>query len=257
MAARTRPDRALLRVLGAPAFVLLLWAAQLLFAKLLAGPARGAAQAGMRGSSWFADGHRLRAVAELLFAEPGVISAIVAALSTSAVLATLFSVVAAPAILTRLAGQRSLATMLSAVGAKLPAILVQTLYGLVFRGLCMGIAAIPAALLGAYSAPLVLLIASFPILVLDRARAAVVLDDARPYHPKTFLRAIVHVGKRPLWWLSGAVLESLALSVGIGALVLVAQAEFADGSIWLARIAGLLALIFGLWRVALAVEDRA
>jgi hypothetical protein len=37
----------------------------------------------------------------------------------------------------------------------------------------------------------------------------------------------------------------------------VIQADFAGGSLWLARVAGLLAVIFGLWRVALAVEDRA
>ncbi len=254
---RTRPGRALLRVVRAPAFVLLLWAAQLGFAKLLAGPARRAAELSMRGGAWFDDGHRLRAVIELLVHEPAIAAAIVAALSASAILAGIFSVIAAPAILTRLAGERSGAVVLAASASALPAMLVQTGYGLVFRALCTGLAAIPAATLGLGAAPLVLLIASFPILVLDRARAAVVLDEDRPYHPKTFLRAIVHVGRRPLWWLSGTILETLKIGVGIAALLLVIQADFAGGSVWLARVAGLLALVLGLWRVGLAVDDRA
>ncbi|MFO7562018.1 MAG: hypothetical protein R6X02_05200 [Enhygromyxa sp.] len=246
------PVRALGRVIRAPGFVLLLWLAQLLLAKLLAGPVRAAAQAGMRGHTWFDDGHRLRAVAELLVDEPAIMATLSSALSAGAIVAGLFSVVAAPAMLTRLAGERSAAAVLGAVGARLPAMLVQTGYGLVFRAICTGLAAIPATLLGAGGVPLVLLIASFPILVLDRARAAVVLEDERPYHPKTFLRALVHVGKRPLWWVSGTILEALKIGVGVVALLLVIQL---GGGIWLARGAGLLAVALGLWRVALAVPD--
>jgi hypothetical protein len=253
---RTRPALALRRVLRAPAFVLCLWVAQLLFAKLLAAPTRAAADAGMRANAWFDDGHRLRAVAELLIHEPAVAATIVVALSASAILAGLFSVVAAPVILTRLSGERSWSAILGAAGAKLPAVLVQTGYGLVFRALCTGLAAAPA-MLGPGAVPLVLLIGSFPILVLDRARAAVVLEGERPYHPKTFLRALVFVGKRPLWWLSGTIIEALKLGVGVAALMLVISADgFSSGHIWAARGAGLLALLLGLWRVSLAVADR-
>jgi hypothetical protein len=252
----TRPVRALERVIRAPLFVLALWLAQILVAKLLAAPTRAAAQAGMRGNTWFDDGHRLRAIAELLVDEPAIMATITAALGAGALVAGLFSVIAAPAILTRLAGERSLASMLAAVGSKLPAMLVQTGYGLVFRAVCTGLAAIPAALLGAGGAPLVLLIASFPILVLDRARAAVVLESERPYHPKTFLRAIVHVGRRPLWWVSGAMIEAIKIGVGVAALMLVIQPEWLGGNLWLARVAGLLAVALGLWRVSLAIPDR-
>jgi hypothetical protein len=253
---RTRPALALRRVLRAPAFVLVLWVAQLLFAKLLAAPTRAAADAGMRGNTWFDDGHRLRAMAELFIHEPAVVATIVAALSASAILAGLFSVVAAPVILARLSGERSWSAILGTAGAKLPAVLVQTGYGLVFRALCTGLAAVPA-MLGPGAVPLVLLIGSFPILVLDRARAAVVLEGERPYHPKTFLRALVFVGKRPLWWLSGTVIEALKLGVGVVALMLVISADgFNTGHIWAARGAGLLALLLGLWRVSLAVADR-
>jgi hypothetical protein len=251
---RTRPALALLRVLRAPGFVLGLWVAQLSFAKLLAAPTRAAAAAGMRGNTWFNDGHRLRAMAELLIQEPSVAATIVAALSASAILAGVFSVVAAPVILTRLGGDRSLSGMLGAAGAKLPAMLVQTGYGLVFRALCTGLAAIPAMLLGGGGVPLVLLLGSFPILVLDRARAAVVLEGERPYHPKTFLRALVFVGKRPLWWLAGTVIEALKLGVAVAALMLVISADGLASDIWVARGAGLLALLLGLWRISLAVQ---
>jgi hypothetical protein len=52
-------------------------------------------------------------------------------------------------------------------------------------------------------------------------------------------------------------IEAVKLGVGAAALLLVIQADFANGSVWIARLAGLLALGFGLWRVGLAVEDRA
>src|SRR5690606_4365526 len=160
---RTRPARALLRVIRAPGLVVALWLLQILLAKLLAAPIRGAAKLAMSGKTWFDDGHRLRAVVELLIDEPAIMATVTTALSTSAILAGLFSVVAAPAILTRLGGERSLSAMLAAVGARLSAMLVQTGYGLVFRALCTGLAAILATLIGGGAVPLVLLIASFPI----------------------------------------------------------------------------------------------
>jgi hypothetical protein len=252
--ARTRPIHALARVVRAPIFVLALWLAQMLFAKLLAAPTRAAAKAGLGGGAWFEDGHRLRALVELFVVEPAIIGTIVAALSTSAILAALFSVIAAPAILTRLDGERSTAAVLGA-SAKLPAIVVQTGYGLVVRAIFTGLAVIPATTLGIAGAPIVLILASFPVLVLDRARAAVTLDGARPYHPMTILRAIVEVGKRPLVWLTGAAIEALRLGVAIGALLLILQADV-GGSIWIARLAGLVAIVLGLWRIALTLEAR-
>lgn len=240
----------------APGFVLALWLAQLALAKLLAAPASAAAMAAMSKGAWFDDGHRIRAIAELMADSPAVAAAISTSLLASAILAVGFSIVAAPAILARLDGQRSLAWLLGAVGRELPAMVVQTLYGLVFRAACMGLVAALTGWLGARALPLALLIGAFPILVLDRARAAVVLDDARPFHPMTLLRAIAHVSKRPLWWVCGAIIESLKLVVAVGALLLVISAGPTAVGIWVARAAGLLALILGLWRVALAVEDR-
>src|SRR5690606_36431973 len=122
---------------------------------------------------------------------------------------------------------------------------------------CTGLALAPVKLLGVAGTPVLLLIASFPILVLDRARAAVVLDGERAYHPKTFARALAYVARRPLWWLSGTLIEALKIGVGVAALMLVFAADFAGGSIWLARVGGLLAVALGLWRVSLAVDTRA
>ena len=78
----------------------------------------------------------------------------------------------------------------------------------VVRAVFGGLAAIPSVVLGPGGLPLTLVLAAIPVLVLDRARAAVVLEDARPYHPLTHLRALVHVLRRPLWLLTGALLES-------------------------------------------------
>jgi hypothetical protein len=85
---------------------------------------------------------------------------------------------------------------------------------------------------------------------------AVILDGERRFHPMTFLRAIGHVAKRPLWWLVGSAIEAAKLGLAIGALVLVIQAGPSTSGIWVARAAGLATLILGLWRVALAVEAR-
>lgn len=253
---RTRPLRALRRVALAPGFVLLVWVAQLAFAKLLAVPGRAAAGAAMGAWTWFDDGHRIRAMAELAADNPAVAAAITMGLATSAVLATAFSIFAAPAILTRLDGQRSPRWIAAAVGRDFLPMLAQTGYGLVFRAICMGLAAIPLKLLDAGGLPLALLLASFPILVLDRARAAVVLDDARPYHPMTFLRAIGILARRPLWWLSGALIEAAKLAIVLGAMYLVLSAGPSPASLWVARAAGFAAIVLGMWRVSLAVEGR-
>ena len=90
------------------------------------------------------------------------------------------------------------------------------------------------------------------VLVLDRARTAVVLEEARPYHPMTFLRAIVDVARRPLWWLSGALIDTAKNAVGIAALLFIVSHDLGAAGIWIARLAGLLALMLGMWRVSLA-----
>lgn len=253
---RVRPWQALRRVLVAPGFVLVLWLAQLGFAKLLAGPGRAAASTAMRGLVWFDDGHLLRAMAELIADNPAIIAAISMGLLAATILAGLFSLLAAPAILSRLDGERSLAWLLAACGRELPAVTVQTLYGLVFRGLGLGLAAVPLSLLGPVGLVIALPLAAFPVLVLDRARAAVVLDDERPFHPMTFLRAIAQVARRPGWWLLGTLLETLKLGLALATVALILAAGPSEAAIWFARGASLLTLLFGLWRVSLAVDTR-
>lgn len=259
-ASRTRLWPALLRVVFTPGFVLALWATQLLVAKLLAAPASAAAAAGMRNGVWFDDGHRVRALIELMSDEPAIVAVIGVSLATSALVAGLFSIVAAPAIIAWLSGERSLARVFAAAGRHMPAMAVQTGYGLVLRAIFTGLAALPVAWLGPRGLPIALVLGGFPILVLDRARVAVVLDDQRRFHPMTFLRAIGHVARRPLWWLAGSAIEAAKLMLAIGALLLVIQAgppsedSFAAG-IWVARAIGLATLLLGLWRVAIAVED--
>lgn len=252
--ARTRPLAASKRVWLAPGFLVGLWVAQLLAARLFALAPRMTASAAMGPYRWLDDGHRLRALAELLADHHGVTAAILASVGTSALFAAVFSIVAAPAILVRLSGERSLAALAEATGKWLAPVLVQSSYGLVFRALCTGLGAIPVALLGPAGVPLLLVFAGFPIVVLDRARAAVVLEGDRPYHPMTFIRAIGHVAVRPLWWTSGAIIDAAKLAVGVVALAWVLSGNAGPHAIWLARGAGLLAVALGLWRVSLAVE---
>lgn len=255
---RSRPLQALLRVLRAPWLVLGLWLVQLVLAWLLAFPVRMAGEAARASTTWFDDGHRLRALVELLIEERAVVGAIMASLASSGLIAIVIAIVVAPATIRRLSRPAELARLGQVSATMFAPTLVQTLYGLVPRAAFGGLAALVLALAGAPGLPLAGLLASIPTLALDRARVAVVLEGQRRYHPMTHLRALVHVLRRPVWLVCGALLEGLQLVVGIAALGLVISptgVAMGGGALWLARLAGLIAIVFGAWRIALAVED--
>lgn len=259
-ARRTRPLQALLRVLRAPWLVFGLWLVQMLLAWLLAFPVRMAGDAARSSYTWFDDGHRLRALIELLIEERAVVGAIMASLASSGLIALVIAIVVAPATIARLGRPTPLAKLGQVSASMLAPTFVQTLYGLVPRALFGGLAALTLSLAGPRALLVAGLLAAIPTLVLDRARVAVVLEGQRRYHPMTHLRALVHVLRRPLWLVCGALLESLQWLVGIAALALVISPTgiaMGAGSLWLARLAGLVALAFGAWRIALAVEDAA
>ena len=253
----TRPLRALVRVVRAPGLLLGLWIGQLLFAWLLSYPIRMAGGAAMGAFTWFDDGHRLFALAELLIEDPAVAAVIAASMASSAILAVAFAILVGPALITRLHAPTSAAELGRATGQHLAAMIVQTLYSLIPRALFGGLAAL-TMIAGARALPIALLLAAIPTLILDRARVAVVLEQARPMHPKTHLQAIVHVLRRPLWLVSGALLDGLQMVVGIVALAFVispAGIALGGGALWIARLTGLVAIALGLWRISLAVED--
>jgi hypothetical protein len=257
---RTRPARALVRVVRAPGLLLALWIGQLVFAWLLSFPVRMVGEAAMGPFTWFDDGHRLRALAELLIDDQAVAAAITASLASSAMLAVVFAILVGPAVITRLHGPASAAELGRASGQHLGAMIVQTLYGLVPRAVFGGLAFAALAIAGPYGLPLALLLAALPTLVLDRARVAIVLEQDRPLHPKTHVRALVHVLRRPLWLFGGALIDGLQVMVGIAALAFVispAGVAMGGGALWVARLAGLVALTLGLWRISLAVEGAA
>lgn len=235
-----------------------LWIGQLLFAWLLSFPVRMVGEAAMGPFTWFDDGHRLRAMAELLIDDPAVAAVIAASLASSAMLAVVFAIVVGPAVITRLHGPASAAEIGRATGQHLGAMTVQTLYGLIPRAVFGGLAVGTLAVTGPGGFALALLLFAVPTLVLDRARVAIVLEQDRPLHPKTHLRALAHVLRRPLWMFSGALIDGLQIAVGIAALAFVispAGVAMGGGALWVARLAGLLALTLGLWRISLAVED--
>jgi len=254
-ATRTKPLAAGRLVIGVPLFVLGLWVAQMLFARAAAHLPRSAALAAMGRWHSFDDGHRLRALVELIARDRAVLVTVHTTLTATVVAAALFSVLAAPAILVRLQGKSGATTMAEASARYLGPMFVQSIYGGLFRAVCAGVGVIPLALFGPTGLPLFALLASFPVLVLDRARAAVVLEGARPYHPGTFARAISHVAVRPLLWLSGTILDTAKVGVGVAALCWVASGAGGASAIWIARLGGLAALVFGLWRIALAVQS--
>ncbi len=255
---RTRPGRALMRVARAPGLLLGLWILQLVLAWLLSAPVRMVGKAAMGPFTWFDDGHRLRALAELLIDDQAVAAVITASLASSALLAVVISILVGPAVITRLHARTSPAELGRATGQHLGAMVVQALYALIPRAVLGGLAGLALSLLGPGGLPLALVLATLPTLVLDRARVAIVLEHARPFHPMTHLRALAHVLRRPLWLFSGALLDGLRIVIGIGALVFVispAGIALGGGALWVARLAGLLALALGLGRISLAVDN--
>ncbi|MCX4240067.1 hypothetical protein [Paraliomyxa miuraensis] len=166
-------------------------------------------------------------------------------------------VVLSPLVIARLAGHRSAEALGSRALAKVPAVVVQSLWHGLLRAVLM-LAVVMAArslppLALAIAAGLAWLCAG---VALDATRVAVVEHDAAPWHPRTAWRGFVRVLRRPRLLIPGVLLGlgQLATSATI---LWVGLAGFGGGSPWIPRILALVSLGLGLWRIGIVVEDAA
>jgi hypothetical protein len=238
-----------------------MWGLQLLLAWSLGSIVRSSVAAAMGDYSFLDDGHRLAAISELGMHHPGVTATMLATLATGALLGALSWVLVAGGIIDRLAGARPEGGRLEGFGAAcgrwLPAVAVQTLYGLVLRGILVGVGVGLAWRVEKFplTATVFLVAWSLSVVVLDRARVSVVLEEAPRYSPMTALRATLHVFRRPKILVFGFVLVTLQWMTAYGILALAIGDPVGGATIWLARLGSVFTVFVGLWRVALSVDD--
>ena len=252
--------RSFARVAGAPGLVAGVAALHLLLAAAVGVSARSAIGASMHPYA-LADNSRLwAAFQELLGASPGLVKPIHHLIAGSAAIGLVFWTLLAAGILHRLRAPAPLPRLAAAAVRGLPGVLAVTLWHLPLRAALVAAAGAAAApLLGAgFWGPAGILIVAaafaFCTCALDLARCDVVLHGARRLHPKTAWRGFVHAARRP-----AVLARSMLLSFGqwgCTAAVLAAAVAGLNGgpAIWLARALAILALVFGLTRVAVAVD---
>lgn len=247
---------ALRRVWSAPWLWLGIGMAQLALAAALAVPLRVVLRAAMGPFTITGEARLLGAMAELVTRHPTVVAALLTALAGAAALAALLAPLFAGAAIRRLAGPCPKGEQARATVLHYPAALVIGLYGLVLRVLLAFIAAAlgtvhPGLQLAALIAAL-----SFTALVVDLARARVVLAGARGLHPRTFIRAMASAF-RPALWLRSGLLSGLHWLLTLGMLLTAVHGLDTAWSPWALRGLALLATFIALWRLAVAVEQVA
>jgi hypothetical protein len=244
--------KALARVLSARWLWLGLGLLQLLLAASFAAPVRAALRAAMGPFTIGDEAQLLGPLFELVAHHPSVSAAMLAGLALSGGFALVLAPLLAGAVISRLAGPCSAGEQARAGVTYFPAALVIGLYGLILRALLALVAAVVAPLHSLL--PLVVIAASLGLaaLVVDLARARVVLAGANGYHPRTFIRALTSVS--PGLWLRSTVLSAAQWAVACGILLVAVHGMGTAWSLWAARGLTLLATFFALWRVAVAVE---
>lgn len=248
---------ALRRVWSAPWLWLGIGMAQLALAAALAVPLRVVLRAAMGPFTISGEARLLGALAELVTRHPTVVAALLTALAGAAALAALVAPLFAGAAIRRLAGPCPKGEQARATVLHYPAALVIGGYGLILRVLLAFI----AAALGTVhpSLQLVALVAtlSFSTLVVDLARARVVLTGARGLHPRTFIHAMIHAARSPALWLRSGLLSGLHWLITFAMLLTAVHGLGTAWSPWALRGLALLATFIALWRLAVAVQHVA
>lgn len=243
---------ALRRVLAAPWLWLALAGLQLALAAGVAAPLRAVLRAAMGPFTIGDETQLLGPLFELLAHNPAVSAALLASIAVSGALGLLLAPLLAGAVVSRLAGPCSPGEQARVSLVQFPAMLVIAIYGLILRGLL----ALVAAALGTVHVGLqtATIAASLGLcaLVVDLARARVILGGAPGFHPRSFIRAISEVS--PGLWLRSTLLSAAQWIVTLGILLVAVHGMGTAWAPWLVRGLAVLGTGFGLWRIAVAVE---
>lgn len=235
--------------------MLAVWLSQLGLAWLLAAPTRGAAKAAAGQFGYLEDGHLLFSIIELLEGSPAVAAALVGGVVASAALGFLMWLVFAGAIFNALRGDASVGRSLGAGINAAPRVAVQALYVSLLRGLLIAPAFLPG-LAGKIAGAVGGLVVLVTIPAFDRVRA-VVTDPAasRAFHPKQLIHAVRDSVKQPIRSLPSVFLWIGSWVVTAAVLAYVTTAPQQAATIWIARGASLIPLVFGVLRFALVLPS--
>ena len=238
--------------IGAPLLLLGLWLVQLAVGVVAAMPVAAATKAALGGFTWLDDGHRLGALLELVAENPTVATVLVYAIVGSVVGGLFLWTLAGGAIFARLGGTTRGAETLAAAGRFALPMFVQGLYALIIRGVLVGIG---AGMMAAWEPllPVLPVLYVLGVLAHDHARAAVVLTDARPYHPMTALQGLTAAFRRPGMWLGGLALVLLQLGASAMLIYLGLTEAFGGATPSVLRLMALVPLALSLWRIAAVV----
>lgn len=247
--------KALRDALRMPGFIGLLWLLSLLSAAGIGLVLRAAAASSLDDAAPPAEHHALFSLLELLLGDRSLATLGIALPTMTAVAGLAVWTSISPALILRLQGVRAPAELGYGWAKSLGAVWVQTLWHLLLRALLL---VVLWASVGALGPPWNLLLVAAALMLssvaLDLARVGVVRHGASPYHPATaayaFVRALQHprtllvVGAA--WLLqvfsAAAILYAAMVAVGPGSMI------------WPMRFVALLAVVAGLWRLALAVR---
>lgn len=248
---------ALRRVLGAPvlwgSLVLFHWAVAAAFARPIAMLVRAA----LGEHSVGAPGRLLPAVVELLADHPSLGPAIAVAMISATILGGLVWLVAAGGVIARLGGERGVLAGVTASLRHLPGLGVMALYGLVPRVLVLVVGLrIDLFGLGEGVLRVALFLALWSLCAAGEgmARASVVLEGARPYHPRRLLCGYREALRRPKIWAQSAILTLAGAAVVFAALICVTRSLGEGWGLWAARGLTIVGVGLSLWRVAVFVE---
>lgn len=243
------------RVGSAWPVMLAIWLSQLGAAWLLAAPTRAAAEAAAGQFGYLEDGHLLFSIIELLEHTPAVAAALVGGVIASAALGFLMWLVFSGAVFHALRGDASVGRSIGAGISAAPKVAAQGLYISLLRGILVAPAFLPGVagkIAGSLGAVLILV----TIPAFDRVRAAVTARDAaRAYHPKQLIDALRDSIKQPFRSLPAVFLWLGAWVVSLMVLAYVTTAPEQAATMWIARGAGLIPLVFGVLRFALVLPD--
>jgi hypothetical protein len=243
---------ALRRVLSAPGWVATLWVLFVGFAATAGGIVAATVDGALRPHGTAPDGRLAYALADLVLDHGAIAGAAAAAVVTAAALGLLAWTLLAGAVIARLSDGRPSTEALATGWRTLPAVLVQTAWHVVLRAVVVLAALSTAsALPPAAGWPVLWVVWALCTVGLDLARVRVVTGGEAPFHPRTAALALVDVVRGAGRWWPAMILAAISALLPATIVWLGASNLGANAMPTFARAMSLVALLVGLWRIAL------
>jgi hypothetical protein len=245
---------ALRRVMSAPGFIAVVWLFHVAIAAAIGVFVHATIDQAIAPHEIADDGRRLFALLDVLTDHRGIVAGFSAAALAGAIASACAWTLLSGLLVVRLSGERDPGAIASRWVSTLPAVVVQSIWHLVLRGLLVfAVLTAAGSLPRMLSWPLLVLAWSVSIVALDAARASVVLTDARPFHPRTAAAALLAVVRTPRRFAGAVLLAALQLVVLVSAPYVAVAWLGAPIVPTVVRGLALVAAVLGLWRLCTVV----